>query len=196
VMVWTQFRQEATAKEQFQKEQAIAQVQEQKAQALAKEQEWKVLLAAQQREREQAPDLQAISSRWEDGYAIITVKNPSPTRPANVIEATFTITDKKILSEIAKVYPPPPDTGVGAKNHVDDLFFKEGVWAGSSFVYAVRLGLNVEPGGKATDLRLAVLDKRLAHVKLEGDLDVGYETSKGFCSHLNLPNGKIPVVAR
>lgn len=146
---------------------------------------------ARQREQAEIPELQVIGSRFENGYAVVTVKNSSRTRPANVTEATFTITDSATLDKIAKIHPPP--RGIGAANHVDDLFFKQGFWLGDSYVYCVRLGLNVEPGGKATDLRLAVLDSRLKNVRLKGDLSINYEAAGSGVRQLTLERGQIPV---
>lgn len=146
------------------------------------------------REQADIPELQAISSRLENGYAVVSIKNKSSTRPANIVEATFTITDADTLARIVKIHPPPrSDGGAGAMNHVDDLFFKEGFWAGDSFVYCARLGLNVEPGGKATDVRLAVLDSRLRKIQLVGNLSIDYEGAGIGHRMLSFQPGQIPA---
>lgn len=112
-------------------------------------------------EAAEKPILRVQSSRFENGYSLITVAHSSRNRHANVHGAVFRISDpqqlRRIRSLVPEVYPP----GYGAANPRDDVFFKKGAWVGGEFVFGANLGINIPPG-PASDIRLAILDSRFA----------------------------------
>lgn len=138
-------------------------------------------------EAAERPILRVQSSRFENGYSLITVAHSSRTRHANVHGAVFRISDpqqlRRIRSIVPEVYPP----GYGAANPRDDVFFKKGAWVGGEFVFGANLGLNIPPG-PASDIRLAILDPRFAGMALSGELEIDYSAGTDFIPPLVLKN--------
>lgn len=137
--------------------------------------------AARQKRQDVAeiPRLEFVASRWDQKDALLSFVNRSTTNQhANISRVTFTIIDPDCLDRLAKVFPRPrTDPGVGASNHADNVFFREGVWLGPNyFEFCANVGLNVPPG-PASELRLAIVNPKLAGQQFKGELKVDYDAN-------------------
>jgi hypothetical protein len=146
--------------------------------------------------RAEIPELRPIGGRYdEQGYTLITLQHGSKTHPANITSAMYTISDPKSLDYIRRVHPPKPSPGGhGAMNHVDDVFFREGFWAGDNYCYMTNVSLNIPPG-PASDLRLAIIDPKMAGAEFSGHLDVYYSSGNREI-RTELPVGTVVIKVR
>jgi hypothetical protein len=145
------------------------------------------------------PILNVIAGRWDDkGNTVLTASHGSKTRHANITEVTFTIIDQRQLSIIRRFDPPPRDDGGwGAPHHVDDVFFRKGTWRGSdAYCFSAKVGLHLPPG-PAGDLRLAIIDPKLAGQVFTGELEILYSTGEpGILTHASVPRVTIKARAK
>lgn len=160
-------------------------------QKVAQQRQLEAINRAEQ-QREEEPRLECIKRRLQTpgkpSDSLLTFVNRAKgTRHANISRVTFTITEPENLERLAKVFPRPrKDPGVGVANHVDPVFFREGVWAGrDAFVFCVELSLHISPV-EGSDLQLAIVNPKLGGQQFVGDLDVSYDSGGEYTSHCDV----------